>query len=231
MTKPGPLKFLKKPTSRVGKLFAVNGPIVVLLGLAVTIAAWLFPVGESSSSGEKPGGTTTSEQTSEHTTTQTTTQSTTTTTTAPPCGSPVAAEGVSAAFLEPCQETRIDGPYPTVRVAIPRYPDDGRLVIVTHMLTTENGMPHNEPPTYGQTTVDARTADPAKSGPGVWGQTLFVGQDGVCTKAGRAEVDLYLLTPAGAQEARGWQPGVALTIPAGSVKLDSVVITRADSNC
>lgn len=203
--------------SRTNRIVAIIGVVVGVLTVLVALGDWLLPDGLF-------GGTTT-------TTAATTGQPTTTAPTTPPCGSPAVAEGISAAFTEPCQEGRIDGAFPTVKVAIPRYPGEGRLVIVSRMLTTENGMPHARPPIYSQTTVDARTAEPDKSGPGVWGKALFVGEDKVCTKAGRAELSLYLLTPAGAQEAEGWQPGVELTIPEGSTKLDHVVITRVDSGC
>ncbi|NUT45980.1 MAG: hypothetical protein HOV94_01495 [Saccharothrix sp.] len=216
--------------SRTSRVMGVAGVVVSVLGVLVALGTWLWPQDDD------PGDAPVVALTTGPTTTGPSTAGPTTpglTTTQPPaaCGNPVTVDGISAAFLGPCQETRIDGAFPAVTVAVPRYPGDGRLVLVSRMLTTEDGLVHERPPLYGQTSVDARTASADLSGPGVWGYRAFVGLKDVCTRKGRAQLLLYLLTPAGAEEARGWRPGVEITIPEGSAELDSVVVTRVDTTC
>ncbi|WP_431045838.1 hypothetical protein ACQUSR_29830 [Streptomyces sp. P1-3] len=144
-----------------------------------------------------------------------------------PCRSTKTAHGFRAAFVAPCDGGSATAPYPTVTLAVPRYPagdgSQGRIWIVSRILTNGAGMPLADEPLYGQYAVERKSADRFTAT--TWQKNLFVFR--TCHDYGPTELSVYWLDPGGAKEAEKWRPGVAITIPARSTLLDQVTVTLA----
>ncbi|WKX73767.1 hypothetical protein [Streptomyces sp. XD-27] len=144
-----------------------------------------------------------------------------------PCRSTKAAHGFRAAFVAPCDGGSATAPYPTVTLAVPRYPagdgSQGRLWIVSRILTDGAGMPLADEPLYGQYPVERKTADRFTAT--TWQKNLFVFR--TCRDYGPTELSVYWLDPSGAEEAERWRPGVTITIPPHSTLLDRATVTLA----
>ncbi|MFH8369490.1 hypothetical protein [Streptomyces sp. NPDC018031] len=146
-----------------------------------------------------------------------------------PCGSAKAAHGFRAAFIAPCDGGSATAPYPTVTLAVPRYPagdgSQGRIWIVSRILTNGAGTPLADEPLYGQYPVERKHADRFTAT--TWQKNLSVFR--TCHEYGPTELSVYWLDPGGAKEAERWRPGVTITVPARSTLLDKVTVTLGPS--
>lgn len=157
------------------------------------------------------------------------------TTAAPPAGdTPCAplkkAHGFSAGLVFPCPGGTLTPPYPVITLKVPAYPEakgDGQLWLAVRILSDGKGMPLADKPLYAVSPIDAGHAQ--KVGATTWTKDVQIYQS--CHDYGPAQILTYWLSDSGAHKAASWAPGVPITVPPGSVKLDEVTVNMQPGGC
>ncbi|MFH8369489.1 hypothetical protein [Streptomyces sp. NPDC018031] len=137
-------------------------------------------------------------------------------------------------FTAPCEGARVPQLVP-VRLAVPVYPtrEQGAFVITGTVLTDATGRRLPEPYTFSafHPLVLGPGTSEETGRPDVWRNNVIVGSR--CAPLAdrtRVQLRIYLLSPAGLEFAeREWRQSTPVRIPADSVLMDHVNVTRQDA--
>ncbi|WP_031516963.1 hypothetical protein [Streptomyces sp. NRRL F-5123] len=146
-----------------------------------------------------------------------------------PCVPLKKAHGFTAGFVLPCTGATVS-PYPVITLRAAAYPEgkgEGQLWVVVRVLSDGKGMPLADKPMYAASPVDPGHARTVRAT--TWTKDIQIGSR--CSDYGPAQILTYWLSDTGARKAASWKPGVPITVPAGSVKLDEVTVNMRAGDC